>query len=204
MTEIDNSDLPNGLTIYKGSWRVRDRVNRRQYSKAIGRVSEMTQEEAISLMPETLREFRERHTEKDNYIEPSGDDWEWDDRINEFKSRGGNWLHKMYKKAQQRDKEKNRDFDLTWVELKQIAINSKGCCAVTGIRFSSDNPSNSRVAPFKPSLDRIDSSKGYSRENCRLICAAANLALMDFGEEVFGMIAIGYAAKAFQNLSEKF
>ena len=34
-----------------------------------------------------------------------------------------------------------------------------------------------RTAPFKASIDRIDSTRGYTRDNCRLVCWFVNQAL---------------------------
>ena len=45
------------------------------------------------------------------------------------------------------------------------------------------------------SLDRIDSSKGYTVENCRLVCTAVNLAMNEWGEDVLERIALYYRRK---------
>src|SRR5690606_21411241 len=49
--------------------------------------------------------------------------------------------------------------------------------------------------PFAPSLDRIDTSTGYEAGNCRLVCVLANIALNEWGEDVFARVAIGVALK---------
>ena len=66
-----------------------------------------------------------------------------------------------------------------------------GRCAITGLPF------NLRVVgsgaarrPFAPSLDRIDSDSGYTRDNTRLVCQVVNFALNSYGEDVFLEIAI--------------
>lgn len=38
--------------------------------------------------------------------------------------------------------------------------------------------------PLAPSIDRIDSSLGYTRQNCRIVCAAVNYAMNVWGEDV--------------------
>jgi len=45
-----------------------------------------------------------------------------------------------------------------------------------------------QVNPLRPSLDRIDSNLGYEPANVRLVCAAVNFALNEFGEDIFRML----------------
>ena len=48
--------------------------------------------------------------------------------------------------------------------------------------------------PFAPSLDRIDSSGGYTRDNTRLVCQAVNFALNAFGEDIFREVVLAAAS----------
>jgi hypothetical protein len=75
--------------------------------------------------------------------------------------------------------------------LKLILLRSNGKCEITGIKFSDEIPTGSKTAPFSMSLDRIDSSKGYVLENCRVVCLAVNLGMREWGENV--MVRIGKA-----------
>lgn len=71
--------------------------------------------------------------------------------------------------------------------LNKLLLRSGGKCMLTGIPFSSEKLSGRR-RPWLPSLDRIDSSKGYIDGNMRLVCSAVNIALNDWGDEVFWRI----------------
>lgn len=66
-------------------------------------------------------------------------------------------------------------------------------CELTGITFK-QRPENwsGEVWPWSPSIDRIDNAYGYEAWNCRILCVAMNLALHQFGEDVFRVLAMTY------------
>ena len=65
-----------------------------------------------------------------------------------------------------------------------------GRCAVSGRHFSMANFPLALVRhPYGPSLDRIDSHKGYTRDKVRLVCTAVNFGLGQWGDEVFLPVA---------------
>ena len=78
-----------------------------------------------------------------------------------------------------RAKVKGREFSLTpeWVEQRLLA----GACEVTGIPFVLGVFRHA----FLPSIDRIDSSKGYTPENCRVVLWMINAAKNDLAEDDF-------------------
>lgn len=92
----------------------------------------------------------------------------------------------MWHKAKTRALAKDLDFSLTvgWVEERTVA----GVCELTGMPFEFYSDSNEQN-PYAPSIDRIDSSKGYTPENCRVILWAVNTALCHWGLEIFLPIA---------------
>jgi len=94
-------------------------------------------------------------------------------------STGNSWLRRIYS---QTCKGKHKRL-ISWDELREIAINSAGHCAVSGLPF--DFTIHSGRRPFAPSLDRIDSSGGYTKGNVRLVCFAVNVALNCWGDEAF-------------------
>lgn len=82
---------------------------------------------------------------------------------------------------------KSIPFELTldWVEERFAA----GVCEVTGLALvMTEAYSHGHKHPFRPTIDRIDNSKGYAPGNCRVVCWIFNLAKADWtDEEVFTM-----------------
>ena len=77
--------------------------------------------------------------------------------------------------ARNRARQKKLPFDLCEEDI--LPAFEAGRCQVTGITFVMDPPRN----PRSPSLDRIDSKKGYVKENVRLVLAAINWAMGTWG-----------------------
>lgn len=77
--------------------------------------------------------------------------------------------------------------DLAWVEQRLEA----GVCEVSGIPFVTDALRH----PFLPSLDRVDSSRGYTPDNCRAILWMLNAAKQELPEAVF-RLALQQIARA--------
>lgn len=93
-------------------------------------------------------------------------------------------LHQIKRRAEK----KNWDFDLTreWLEARI----KKGYCELTKLPFVLANvKGKSATNPYTPSVDRIDCSKGYTQDNCRVVCWAVNAALMDWGETTLLTVA---------------
>ena len=94
----------------------------------------------------------------------------------------------MYKTIKKRALKKNLEFDFTKESLRDLLIESQGCCAITNIRFEY-NSNKGVKRPWYPSIDRINSKKGYIKDNCRVVCVAVNLAMNEWGESVLIRIA---------------
>jgi hypothetical protein len=71
------------------------------------------------------------------------------------------------------------EFTLTnsWLQEKF----SIGKCELTGLPFKT---SLGKVGPYSPTVDRIDSSKGYTEDNCRVILWALNAGFGNWGLEI--------------------
>jgi len=56
-------------------------------------------------------------------------------------------------------------------------IEQKGCCVLTGFAFIFELNS-----PFQPSIDRLDNSKGYTKDNIRIVISPVNNSGREIGK----------------------
>lgn len=92
-------------------------------------------------------------------------------------------LQQALKGTKRRSKEKNIYNDLTIDFLMYLWEKQDGKCALTGIPMTYkfyEGRVNTNL-----SVDRIDSTKGYSKENVQLVCMAANQMKNDLSMEEF-------------------
>ena len=66
----------------------------------------------------------------------------------------------------------------------------QGYCEATGIRF--DDTKRPYINPYYPSVDRVDSTKGYTKDNCKMVGHMYNSAKCEFSEKVFATWAKAY------------
>lgn len=91
---------------------------------------------------------------------------------------------RLLTRARNRAKEKGFDFDLdkTWLDEKLKAT----VCCKTGIPFIYEADS-----PYVPSIDRINSNMGYTKNNCRLVCKIYNFAKNMWTDDDVEIMATG-------------
>jgi len=90
---------------------------------------------------------------------------------------------RMLEFARRRAKKRDMpiDLDKDWICAKL----ETGACELSGIAFSWSGA-------FVPSIDRVDSSKGYLRSNCRVVASYVNKAINSMGSATFEQVAIKY------------
>lgn len=99
-------------------------------------------------------------------------------------------LEKSLIGAQQRARKKALPCTITkeWLRNRLEAIGFR--CELTSIQFYSDAFSGSAgKRAVRPSLDRIDCSRGYEPDNVRIVCLAVNVMLSNWGEDLVRSIA---------------
>ena len=70
------------------------------------------------------------------------------------------------------------DLDRKWIEEHLQSMK----CEATGVDLTLDKNDCFCHSPFRPSIDRIDNTKGYLKENCRIVCVIFNKAKSDYSE----------------------
>jgi hypothetical protein len=121
----------------------------------------------------------------------------WPDYVAAAFSDHASWFHDMLRRSRRHAAARGRPHHLTESALRFICLRSAGRCEVTGIRFSTERLPGRSIHPFKQSLDRIDSSRGYEIQNCRLVLTAVNIAMSAWGEDVLREVAVGYVINRF-------
>jgi len=109
-------------------------------------------------------------------------------------------LNSMFNTAKKRAEKKNIEFNLTKEWISQQLEKQKYCCILTNIPLIFNETEN-YINPYAPSLDRIDSNQGYTKDNVRIVCAAINLSLNEFGEDTFRKICEAYINSITHNIS---
>jgi hypothetical protein len=94
--------------------------------------------------------------------------------------------------CRKRAKERKLVYNLDIVFLLELYAVQKSKCAVTGIDFDFTFDKKFSKRPFSPSVDRINSKFGYTKDNVRLVCSSVNTALSEYGDEIFDKICQAY------------
>lgn len=128
---------------------------------------------------------------------------DWADCVEITLRQPRNEIRQMFNAMRARALKRNIPCAISFDEMVAIWKKSGGACAVSGIRFLSRAFGKSRVAPWKASIDRIDPSLGYTAGNCRLVCNAVNIAMMDFGEDILIAMLAAILFKQRGTISEK-
>ena len=100
-------------------------------------------------------------------------------------------IHEMITGAKKRAKMKGLEFDLTLDFIRELNDKQNGRCAYTNTPLNWDRQDKSGIATTsncpdsRASLDRINSSKGYTQDNVQLVTYIVNLIKNAFPEQDF-------------------
>ena len=84
-------------------------------------------------------------------------------------------------------KERNLEVAITKQDVIDLWKKQKGLCSVTGLPMEKVKAKQTTRAGYKnlyrASVDRIDSQKGYTLDNIRMVCSHVNIMKMDLTDE---------------------
>lgn len=116
----------------------------------------------------------------------------WDEYVRDLPATKGGWLYVTVHNMRHRAKQRGLECTLTVEQLRQVLARSRGRCALTGLRFTTEKADGQRTRPFFYSIDRIKCEVGYTIDNVRAVCHATNIAMNTWGEDVFAELARGF------------
>lgn len=169
---------PRGLTKKNGIWHIDKVINGLRINRS---TKTRDLEEAASILKRLESESR-THFASQAWIE------EVESQFSDKRSWAHRTLGRINKPSVIAAKGKS---SITPDCLRILMLRCDGKCEISGIPFSLKTYGTSRTPPFGMSLDRKDSSKPYTLENCRIVCLSVNLAMREWGEDV--MVKIGKA-----------
>lgn len=101
-------------------------------------------------------------------------------------------VKRLVYQARVRARKKNIECDLTTQWAVERLRNQQYKCLLTGIYFDFSYTTGGFMRPFGPSIDKIDPRGAYTQGNSRIIVAAVNVMMSDWGAEVFEQVVRGY------------
>lgn len=84
------------------------------------------------------------------------------------------WSHRLIRTSKSSAIARNLEHELTAEDIKLIWETQNGCCYWLGVPLNGDSELPDRH-PLKPSIDRLDNSKGYIKDNVVITSTFANL-----------------------------
>lgn len=99
----------------------------------------------------------------------------------------------LWKKAKQRASASGREFELTVDDVEKLLAASKRC-PYTLQPYSLERMAGLKRNPWAPSLDRRDSSKGYTLDNVEVTSLWWNLAKNQWPPDIMELALLGLSA----------
>jgi len=79
-------------------------------------------------------------------------------------------------------------FNLTPEYIQKVFDDCEGKCSITKIPFNMELGKGKKRNPFRPSVDRIDSNKGYVKNNIQIVLTIVNTMKMDYNDDVLHQV----------------
>lgn len=94
-----------------------------------------------------------------------------------------NRAYDLWRRAKGRSEKYGIKFEITAAQLEEL-IKNTARCPYTGVTLSLEPVSGFKRSPWAPSMDRIDSAKGYTLDNIEITSLWWNLAKNEWTPEV--------------------
>jgi hypothetical protein len=119
-----------------------------------------------------------------NKNDPAFRQKKYTDKKNRIETRLKSFVSTTLSAAKSRAKKHNLELNIDTKYLTNLILKCNGKCAATGLNLSAKIG-----CPFKASIDRINSNKGYVKGNIRVVAAMFNFMKQDYSDKQFAHIA---------------
>jgi hypothetical protein len=99
------------------------------------------------------------------------------------------YLRVIWTRSRRRAPKSEILFTIEPEDVARLYRDQGGRCEVTNLAFDLERFDTFVKHPFAPSIDRKHSKGGYTPDNVRLVCAAANFGMGQWGQEVYMRLA---------------
>lgn len=93
-----------------------------------------------------------------------------------------------------RARSKGWSYELSAEIIENLITSQEWRCALTGMKMETGSTTYG-YHPFKPSVDRKDSSKGYELANIQIVCVIVNKAKNEYPVELFDRMCLARAKR---------
>jgi len=158
----------------------KDKLNAKEQKKAKRRLRYLAQKDQIHL--EYLQN-KEKHKKRNSDYYSLSTIKEYHKKRYRTIKESRPWYQRLRQRAYQSNvsKHKNVEIDFDGDYILELFLKQHGLCAYYNIPLKIDG--GDKHHPLKPSLDRIDNSKGYCKSNIVLCCLMANLSRNDMSHD---------------------
>jgi len=100
-----------------------------------------------------------------------------------------------YSSLKSRAKEKSLAFDLTPEYIQRVFDRCEGRCNITKLPFDMEIGTKGRGKrnPYRPSIDRINSNRGYVKGNIQIVLTLVNTMKMDYTDKILHPVVKAWA-----------